>query len=131
MSVLTKTLAIGAAISISAIWVPAVQASSVEQALTSVCEYTAQNDKGRVRKTLKNASLRLRDIYVGFECNGMSLLRWAMDKNAHETGEFIAKKLSKSILTEPEKDGQTILQWAEANGHGGSATVAAIQGRIN
>ncbi|GGA67855.1 hypothetical protein GCM10011369_06940 [Neiella marina] len=131
MSVLTKTLAIGAAVSISLISVPAAQAASVDQVLTSVCEYTAQNDKSRVRKALKNASLRLRDIYDGFECNGMSLLRFAMDKNAHETGEFIAKKLSKKILSAPEKDGQTITQWAEANGHGGSATVAAIQSRIN
>ncbi|MBW8192315.1 DUF3718 domain-containing protein [Neiella marina] len=131
MSSLAKALAVSAVLSVSMISLPSANANSVEQALTSVCEYTAQNDKSRVRKALKNASLRLRDIYVGFECNGLSLLRFAMSKNADDTGEFIAKKLSKKILSAPEKDGQTILDWANANGHGGSATVAAIQSRIN
>lgn len=131
MSSLTKALAVSAVLGAAMISLPSANAAGIEQALTSVCQYTAQDDKSRVRKALKNASLRLRDIYVGFECNGQSLLRFAMSKNAHETGEFIAKKLSKKILSAPEKDGQTILDWANANGHGGSATVAAIQGRIN
>ncbi|MCM2681299.1 DUF3718 domain-containing protein [Echinimonas agarilytica] len=108
-----------------------VNAVGGDQVLTSLCNYTAQNDKNRVRKTLKNAEIRLRDIYSDFQCNNLSLLRFAMSKDAVEAGEFIVKKVSKKQLTQPESDGATVLEWAAANGKGDSPIVAAINDRIN
>lgn len=102
-----------------------------ESALKSVCSYVAQDDKSRLRKALKSSGLRLRKHYDKFGCNGQSLLRFAMSSGANEAGEYLAKQLSKDQLDTAEADGQTILQWAVANGKGDTATVAAIKKRIN
>ena len=132
MSLKTVSIAMTAALSLSLASPTVVYAADdVSQALVSVCNYTSQNDKARIRKTLKNASLRLRDIYDAFECNGQSLLRFAMTKGSHDAGKFIAKKVSKDLLKKAEKDGKTVLEWAEANGHSDTPTVKAIQKRIN
>ncbi len=97
----------------------------------SICNYTAQNDTSRVRKSLRTASVRLREIYNDFQCNGMTVLRFAMENNAEDVGTFIAKSVSKRDLENPEPDGQTIMQWVEANGKGETATAAAVKDRLN
>ncbi|WP_213610531.1 DUF3718 domain-containing protein [Pseudoalteromonas sp.] len=98
-------------------------ANANEQLAISICEYTAADDKSRLRNTLKSSRVKLRNIYDAILCNGNNLLRHAVASNAVDTGEFIVKNLSKSSL----EDGADIA-WAEAN-HAGSALIPIIKDR--
>jgi hypothetical protein len=57
-------------------------------------------------------------------CGGNTLLRHAMSNNASNAGEFIVKQLPKQKLVDSGD-----FDWANANGHGGSAIAAAIKER--
>lgn len=94
------------------------------QLAASLCEYVAANDKKSLRKKLKSSRVKVRNIFDGVQCGGINLLRHAIASNAVDTGEFIVKNLPKSTLA----DGADIA-WAEGNGHGGSALIAAIKAR--
>ncbi|WP_440053953.1 DUF3718 domain-containing protein [Pseudoalteromonas sp. T1lg65] len=95
-----------------------------EQLALSLCEYIAADDKMRIRKTLKTARVKMRNIYDAIQCNGNNLLRHAIASNAADAGEYIVKSLPKSAL----EDGSDIA-WAEGNGHGGSPLIAIIKER--
>ncbi|MEJ6475729.1 DUF3718 domain-containing protein [Pseudoalteromonas piscicida] len=98
-------------------------ASANEQLALSLCEYIAADDKNRIRKALKTARLKMRNIYDGIQCNGNNLLRHAIASNANDSGEYIIKSIPKSAL----EDGKD-LAWAESN-HAGSALIAVIKDR--
>jgi len=110
---------------------PAARAGDADQVVASLCDYVASNDKNRLRDKLKDAGIRLHTIYDGVRCNGMSLLRFAMDRKAEDAGEFIAKKLPGSLLSKAEDDGNTVLVWAETNGFGQSGVAMTIRERLN
>ena len=91
---------------ISAVFVSAVAYMPTSQAFDEVslriCEYVAANDKNRLRKYLKQNSLKLRSVYTGILCNNQNLLVFAAANSALETGDFIigkipAKEVSKQI----------------------------------
>ena len=94
------------------------------QLAVSICEYVAKDNKGRLRKKLKEARVKLRNIYDGISCGGNSLLRHAMINGADKAGTFIVKKLPAKYLA-----GSGDFDWAQSNGHGGTATAAAIKSR--
>ncbi|WP_028773173.1 DUF3718 domain-containing protein [Shewanella waksmanii] len=125
MRLLPTTIA--AIIAASAISMPAAQAN--DQLAANICNYVQADDKNRLRKKLKESRVKLRNIYTGVSCNGDSILRLAMNSGANSVGTFVAKRLSVSDLQAAEADGQTISQWAEANGHGASEIAAAIKER--
>ena len=99
-------------------------AAANEQLALSMCEYIAADDKNRIRKTLRTARIKMRNIYDAIQCNGNSLLRHAIASNATDAGEYIVKSIPKSAL----EDGSDIA-WAESNGHGGSPLIAIIKDR--
>ena len=109
--------------------------ASIEQTLANICEVVKTNDKSSLRKKMKAAksdfNLKLADYYGGISCGGNSMIRYALINNAVDTGTLLVKKLSKKVLKAPEGDGQTVADWANANGHGGSAIFAAITDRVN
>ena len=41
------------------------------------------------------------------------MIRYAMDNNANDAGEYIIKKMSKAALAVAESDGKTLEQWAQ------------------
>ncbi|WKE66135.1 DUF3718 domain-containing protein [Gallaecimonas kandeliae] len=126
-----KVLKMGAvALLLAFTYHPTPASANAEQLVASICDYVAANDKNRLRSKLSDSGIRLRNIYDGIKCNGMSLLRFALTSGADDTGEFIAKQLSGSSLNAPEADGKTIVAWADANGFGGSATIAAVKERL-
>jgi len=113
---------------VSGLYVPQqALAADVGQA---ICGYVASDHKSRLRDQLRSNKIKLKKIYKGMTCNGESLLRFAMSKDAHSAGAFIAKRLPASTLAKAEADGLTILDWASANGKDGTATVAAIRKRM-
>ncbi|MCL1096763.1 DUF3718 domain-containing protein [Shewanella gelidii] len=97
------------------------------QLVANICDYVKANDKNRLRKKLKENRVKLRNIYAGVSCEGNSLLRMAMLSKSDKVGSFIAKRLSSKELSKAEADGQTLLAWAQANGHAGSATFTVIK----
>lgn len=117
-----------AALSSTTVTAP-VQAAGGDQLIATICNYVDANDKGRLRKQLKDTRLKLKNIYTKVNCNGNSLLRAAMLKDSDSVGTFIVKKLPKSTLLSAEADGQSIYDWAQANGKGGSAIAAAVKAR--
>ena len=117
----------------SALLMPATFSASAIQdnVLLSVCNYAAQNDKPRLRGAIKKTGVRLRKFYNDFQCNGQTLLRFALSKDADDAAVYIVKQLSKKQLVAPEADGKTILEWAESNGKGATQAVATIKERVN
>ncbi|MCL1141914.1 DUF3718 domain-containing protein [Shewanella gaetbuli] len=121
-------VALAALIAASFVSAPAV--ANTDQLVANICDYVKSDDKNRLRKKLKESRVKLRNIYTGVSCDGSSLLRTAYNSNANDVGEYIAKRLGADDLQVPEADGQTILDWANENGHGSSAITAAIKDRI-
>ncbi|WP_404401528.1 DUF3718 domain-containing protein [Idiomarina seosinensis] len=99
------------------------QAQANELAL-SLCTYVQGDDTMRMRKKLRDSRVRIRDIYSGIQCNGQSLLQFAMANGSSDVGTFIVGRLS---VDELQSNGD--YQWAQENGHGGSDIAAAIQER--
>lgn len=121
-------VAIAALIVASSVSAPAV--ANGDQLVANICDYVKSDDKNRLRKKLKESRVKLRNIYSSISCDGSSLLRTAYSANANDVGEFIAKRLPSSDLSAAESDGTTIIDWANANGHGGSVITAAINDRL-
>lgn len=92
--------------------------------VVSVCNFVAADDKNRLRKKLKSAKVKLRNIYDGVVCNGLTLLQFSMSKNANNVGKYIVKRLPGSKL----KSG-TEITWAQDNGFSDSEIVFAIKER--
>ncbi len=90
----------------------------------SLCTYVQGDDTMRMRKKLRDSRVRVRDIYSGIQCNGQSLLQFAMANGSQDIGEFIVGRLS---VDELKSSGD--YEWAQSNGHGGSPIAAAIKER--
>ncbi|SDJ59592.1 Protein of unknown function [Ferrimonas sediminum] len=116
------------ALALSLAWVAPVQAN--DQLIANICQYVQADNKTRLRKKLKESRIKVRTIYDGIKCNGESMIRSAMTNNADGVGVFLVKKLSAAQLKAKEQDGQSVLEWASAHGHGGSTIVSAINDRI-
>lgn len=100
-------------------------AKANQQLVASICDYVATDQKSRLRKKLKESRVKLRNIYSSISCNGMSLIRFAVDKNSVDIGVFIVKKIPASKLSSFGD-----VAWAEANGHAGSEIIAKLKSRI-
>ncbi|TKB48069.1 DUF3718 domain-containing protein [Ferrimonas sediminicola] len=122
------SLAVAAALVVNMAWAPQVQAN--DQLIANICQYVHDDNKSRLRKKLKESNVKVRNIYDGIRCNGETMIRSAMTNNANDVGVFLVKRLSAKSLQQPEFDGQTVLDWASANGHEGSEIVGAIRERI-
>jgi hypothetical protein len=108
--------------------------AELSEALQNICTIVKADDKGELRKKMKRVqsdyNLKLKDYYTGVSCGGNSLIRTAMLNNAEATGTLMVKKMPKSNLSTPEKDGKTVLVWASENGLDSSPIVAALNNRI-
>lgn len=98
--------------------------AQADDLLQSICNFVQADDKGRLRKKLKTAKVKLRNIYDGVTCNGLNLLQFAMKSNAQNVGTYIVKRLPSNKLSGGED-----LSWASANGFGDSEIAAAIKER--
>lgn len=90
----------------------------------SLCTYVQGDDTMRMRKKLRDSRVRIRDIYSGIQCNGQSLLQFAMANGSNDVGTFIVGRLAVDDL---KASGD--YEWAQSNGHGGSAIATAIKDR--
>jgi hypothetical protein len=108
--------------------------ADVNEALQNICTIIQADDKSELRKKMKivesDYRLKLQDYYTGVSCGGNSMIRTAMLSNALETGTLMIKKMPKSDLEAPEKDGKTLQDWATENGLGDSPLYAVLLDRI-
>jgi hypothetical protein len=122
------------AIAASSLFVAGNAQANVGEALQNICTIVKADDKSELRKKMKRVqsdfSLRIKDYYSGVSCGGNSLIRTAMLSNAVETGTLIVKKMPKSDLSAPEKDGKTVAAWADEQGLSSSPIYQALQKRI-
>ncbi len=113
--------------------VPA-QAQDVSEALANICTIIKADDKGELRKKMRTVqsdyNMKLRDYYSGITCNGNSLIRTAMLSEAVETGTLLVKKMPKSELSNPEKDGKTLSAWISENDLSASPIATVLNERI-
>lgn len=104
-------------------WCVIPMAQAQEQIAASMCDYIKADDKNRFRKVLTENRLRLRNIYDGVVCDGLSMVRFAVKTNAAGVGEFIIKQLPASQINASGDIG-----WAEAN-NASSPLVAVLKAR--
>ena len=100
-------------------------ANAADPLVVSICNFVAADDKNRLRKKLRNSKVKLRNIYDGIACDGMTLLQFAMKKNSNNVGKYIVKRLPSGKLAKGRD-----LKWADENGFADSDITAAIKERI-
>lgn len=100
-------------------------AKAADPLVVSICNFVAADDKNRLRKKLRNSKVKLRNIYDGIACDGMTLLQFAMKKNSNNVGKYIVKRLPSGKLAKGRD-----LKWADENGFADSDISAAIKERI-
>ena len=115
---------------VSSSMLPVTKAVAADSIAAGICTEVQGDSKMRLRKELKDHRVKLRNIYTDVACNGESILRFAYRSNANDTGEFIAQRLLTDQLQAAESDGQSILDWANANGFGDSPITKAIKERL-
>jgi len=133
LKIVKTSIAIASIISISLFTAGNAQAD-INDALQNICTIVKADDKRELRKKMKrvqsNFRLKLKDYYTGITCGGNSLIRSAMLNDSEETGTLMIKKMPRSDLEAPEKDGKTVLDWASENGLDDSPLVAELNDRI-
>lgn len=108
---------------VSALFVVTPKVHAQEQLAASMCDYVKADDKNRFRKLLSDNRLRLRNIYDGVVCDGLSLIRFAVKNNAAGAGEFIIKQLPAAHISASGD-----IAWAESN-QAGSPLIAVLKER--
>jgi hypothetical protein len=104
----------------------ASQAGEIQRLAENLCDYAKNNNRASMRKKLKAARMRLKSIYPGLICGaGGSLMRVAVANDAIDAAKFIATKAGKTSLRASEKDGKTVLQYAEGLVASGDASKQA------
>lgn len=98
--------------------------SDVGAALAGICDVVASDNKSRFRKKMKEAGVKLRNIYDGISCGGQNLVRYSMSKGAQKTGVYIVKRMPGSHFA-----GSGDTDWAGANGFGDTDIAKAIADR--
>ena len=108
--------------------------ADVNAALANICTIVKADDKSELRKKMKKVQsefrLKLQDYYDGVSCDGDSLIRTAFKANAVQSGSLLVKKMPKSQLSSPEKDGQTLQAWVAAQSMTNSPIAEVLNSRI-
>jgi len=121
-----KVLAVAVMVFASSAMPSKVQANDLQRLAENLCDYAKNNNRASMRKKLKSARMRLKAIYPGLVCgSGGSLMRVAVTNDAPDAAKFIATKAGKKSLSAAEKDGITVLQFAEGLVAAGDASKQA------
>lgn len=104
--------------------VVAKPAQAQQDLALNLCTYVQGDDRMRMRQRIREERVRLRQIYDGVMCNGMSLIQFALSNGSDDIGTFIVSQLPASALSRAGE-----LEWAEANGYADTATAQAIRER--
>ena len=118
----------------AALTMPSPASADLGTALSNICEIVKTNDKGELRKKMRNVrndyDMQLRDYYSGITCGGKSLIKLAIVNEAVDAGTLLVKKMPKKLLNEPEHDGEALTAWISANGHENNAVALVLKERL-
>ena len=117
-----KLLTLAAAIAATAFVSSPVAAN--DQLAQSICSYVAADNRNALRKTLSDNRLRLSNVYSGIQCDGLTLVRFAIKNGANDTADFIIKQLPGSQVAASGD-----VEWAQSNGFGSSPVIESLQAR--
>lgn len=117
-SALVAMITLGASVAV-------VKPAQAQDLALNLCTYVQGDDRMRMRQRIREERVRLRQVYDGVRCNGMSLLQFALSNGSDDIGVFIASQLPSSVLS-----GGGELEWAVSNGYGDTETVQAIRERV-
>lgn len=108
--------------------------AEIEAALANICEIVKTDDKGELRKKMKNVrsnyNMQLHDYYSGITCGGNSLIKLAILNNSLEAGTLLVKKMPKKLLAEPEMDGKSLQAWINEQGLSDNPVAKELLDRI-
>ena len=113
-SLYIKVLTVALVVFFSAITPQQIKADDLQRLAENLCDYAKNNNRASMRKKLKTARMRLKEIYPGLICGaGGSLMRVAVTNGSLEAAKFIATKAGKKGLQTVERDGKTVLEYTE------------------
>lgn len=124
-----KKISTAISIAILSAGIYSTPAHSFDNVAQAMCNYVVADHKSRFRDQLRSKKIKLKRVYKQITCNGHSLLRFAMTKDADQVGKFIVKRLPASLLKGTEADGVSVYDWAKSNGKEGSVIANAIKAR--
>lgn len=70
---------------------------SLERKLVQVCEALRSDSKLQLNRVIKNHGFSYRSIAQGLRCNGDDAITFALNNNANETANLMARKTSIDI----------------------------------
>jgi hypothetical protein len=100
--------------------------NDINRLSSAICDYVKADDRTSIRKKLKTANLKLRQVYSALVCQpegqfpGGSLLRTATYFGAVDVSNFIIRQVSPDEVAFKEHDGITTLEWAKQAINSGS-----------
>lgn len=103
-----------------------VKPAQAQDLALNLCTYVQGDDRMRMRQRIREERIRLRQVYDGVRCNGMSLIQFALSNGSDDIGTFMVSQLPGSALASAGE-----LDWAESNGYGDTATAQAIRERTD
>jgi len=95
------------------------KADDLTRLVHSLCDYAQNNSRSSMRKKLKQARIKLRQIYASVKCGasdgfeGGSLLRVSTYFGSFESAKYIVSQIGKKGIGANETDGKTITVWTE------------------
>ncbi len=95
-----------------------------------LCESIESNNKARFKKIIQVYRIKIRHFYEDSICRGESLIRFAVNHEADDVGLHIVKNLAVRTLEQKERDGITLLEWAEKNQKLSSVIIKSVKSRI-
>ena len=103
------------------------EADELQRLAENLCKYAKSDNRSSMRKKLKVARVRLKEIYPGLICGSAgSLMRVAVANDSLNAAKFIASKAGRKGLRSVEKDGKTALQFTEGLVGAGDASKQAF-----
>ena len=96
-----------------------------EQLASAMCGYIKEDNRNQLRKLLSDNKINVRKVYDKVQCNGDSLIKFAMRSDAYETGSFFVKQMPAKALVAEDLE-----TWATANGFAASPLINDIKARI-
>lgn len=108
--------------------------ADINSDLANICTIVKNNDKSELRKKVnkvkKDYKVKLSDYYSGITCGGNTLIRHAIVSGSPDAGAYLVQQMRKTDLKKPGKDGKTIKEWAEENGHLAGPIAEALLKRL-
>ncbi|GAA5215822.1 DUF3718 domain-containing protein [Corallincola platygyrae] len=95
-----------------------------------LCYGVAEDDAKKIKKTLRKYKVRLPKVYQEVQCNGRSLLKFALERHAYNAGKYLVEKLPDEMLNDAGPDGYMVLSWGEFNGYKDSPILKEIRRRL-